>query len=165
MTSVLPLDKNKCDFSNFWSFCSNEFGKAEDVVQLTAQTTRQIKQAGNPCSAAVKHLVKRSPLLAWKADPVPTDSVHLGKVLGKSQNASICWFSLAVFGKVFQERMSWFADKKEAEKNKKKVPETWNCRDLKSLLQEEQWEISLNLCAPPRPIKTSQLNKVTQPCS
>ena len=34
----------------------------------------------------MKHLVKRSPLLAWKADPVPTDSVHLGKVLGKSQN-------------------------------------------------------------------------------
>lgn len=27
-------------------------------------------------------------------------------------------FPLAVFGKVFQERMSWFADKKEAEEKK-----------------------------------------------
>lgn len=35
--------------------------------------------------------------------------------------------------------MSWFADKKEAEgKKKKKVPETWSYRDLKSLLEEEQ---------------------------
>ena len=32
MAPVLPLDKNKCDFSSFWSFCSNEIGKAEDAV-------------------------------------------------------------------------------------------------------------------------------------
>lgn len=56
--------------------------------------------------AVVKHLVKLSPLLAWKADQVSTEPVHLGKEVGMSQNASICWSSLAVFGKVFQERGS-----------------------------------------------------------
>lgn len=72
---------------------------------------KQIQQAGNPCSAVVKQLVKLSPLLAWKADQVPTEPVRLRKVVGKSQNASICSSSLAVFGKVFQERMNCFADK------------------------------------------------------
>lgn len=40
--------------------------------------------------AVVKHLVKLSPLLAWKADQVSAVPVHLGKAVGMSQNASIC---------------------------------------------------------------------------
>ena len=44
---------------------------------------------------------------------MPTEPVHLRKVVGKSQSASICSSFLAVFGKVCQERISCFADKKK----------------------------------------------------
>lgn len=71
----------------------------------------------SPCSAVEKHLVKLSPLLAWKADQVPTESVRRRKEVGGSQKASICSSSLAGLGKVCQERVSCFADKKKWNKN------------------------------------------------